>query len=158
MKAEIYNALVWLNRPTVRTVIIGLVLLFVTFKVSALELIVLDDPDCIYCQRFKNDVGNVYHETPYHDFAPLKYVEYATRLRPRPENWPDWFRDAYEDGRIGHVNGTPVFILYDYVPDEGISREIARIEGYGNAVEFFTHLEHYRQQYDAWKEKHSISN
>ena len=154
MKAEIYNALVWLNRPTVRTVIIGIVLLLVTFKVAALELIVLDDPSCVYCQRFKAGAGATYEQSEFQEWAPIQYVTWSQGYRRSPSQWPDWFREAVEEGRIGPVNGTPQFILFDLIPGEDKPREIGRIGGYVGG-RFYEYMQSFKDQYPEWKAQFS---
>lgn len=155
MKAEIYNALVWLNRPSIRIAIIAIVLFLVTFKVSALELVVVDDPECYYCQQFRQGAGQTYDMSEYGEWAPLVSITYAIGYRPDRNLWSDWFRDAMDDGRIRKITGTPTFILYDLVPGEEEPREIGRIVGYGGEESFYENMKHYKEQYPAWKAQFS---
>jgi len=154
VKPEIYNALIWLNRPTIRTVIIGIVLLLVTFKVSALELLVMDDPECVYCTKFKEGAGSTYEQSEYQEWAPIQYITWSQGYTPSPAQWPNWFRDAINDGRIKPVNGTPMFILYDTVPGETEPREIGRIEGYVGG-RFYDYMKSFKDQYPEWKAQFS---
>lgn len=150
MKAEIFNALVWLNRPTVRTVIVGIVLLLVTFKVTALELVVLDDPKCYYCEKFRQGAGQSYEQSGHAEWAPIVYVTWSIGYHRQPNHWPDWLKEAIDNGRVRDVSGTPTFLFIE--PINGKPTEIGRMVGYGTEAEFYRAMDHYKGAYEEWKE------
>jgi len=151
MKSFIFNALVWLNRPTIQSVIVGLAFLFVISVSYALELIVVDDPQCYYCNQFKEGAAQTYDQSPHAEWAPLKYVIYSRGYQPVQSEWPDWFLLAMDDGRINPITGTPTFIFYELVAGEDAPREIGRMVGYGDEELFYANMEHYRTQYIEWE-------
>jgi thioredoxin-related protein len=46
-------------------------------RASALELIVFEHPDCIYCQVFRRDVAPQYLRSTHAAAVPLRYVDIA---------------------------------------------------------------------------------
>ncbi len=151
MKSFIFNALVWLNRPTIQAAVVGLAFIFVISVSYALELIVVDDPQCYYCNKFKEGAAQSYEQSEHADWAPLKYVIYSRGYQPVQSEWPDWFLLAMDDGRIKPITGTPTFIFYDSVKGEDEPREIGRMVGYGDEALFYANMEHYHKQYIEWK-------
>lgn len=151
MNLRTFNVLMWFNRPTVQAAVIGLALLLVAPFASALQLIVLDDPQCGYCREFKRAAGSIYNDSPYGKWAPIIYVTYSKGYSQVPDDWPEWFSQAVNEGRIGSAEGTPTFILYDTLPGTLAPREIGRIEGYGGSAWFYDRLENIRGSYEAWK-------
>ncbi len=85
----------------------------------AAQLVMFDSEFCPWCERWKREIGVVYHKTEEGKKAPLRIVD---RDGPRPED-------------LKHIKGiywTPTFVLLD---DEG--REVGRIEGYQNEDSFW---------------------
>ena len=76
----------------------------------AMELVLVEQPGCIYCELFDRDIAPAYPKTAEGAFAPLRRVQ----IRDLP-------RDVTFDMRPVL---TPTFVLVD----EG--RELGRIEGY----------------------------
>lgn len=151
MKSFIFNLLVWLNRPTIQSVIVGLALIFVVSIASALELIVADDPHCSYCNQFHSEIGDAYNQSPHAEWAPMEIILYSISYKPVPEQWPEWFRAAINEGRIDPINGTPTFIFYETAKGEDAPQEIGRIVGYGGKDWFYNQMEHYKTAYGEWK-------
>lgn len=90
---------------------------------GAAELIMFDDPTCIYCKRWLAEVGPGYPHTEEGQRAPLRRV---------------YIR---EQGRSGvqlktPITATPTFVLTD---DE--AREVGRITGYPGADYFYPLLD-----------------
>ena len=75
------------------------------------RLIMVDQPGCIYCQRWEAEVGDAYALTPEGQFAPLTRTDIGN---PPP--------DGVTYAR--KVQFTPTFVLVE----DG--QELARIEGY----------------------------
>lgn len=128
-------------------------LLFFAPRANSLELLVLDDPDCYFCAQFKNGAGATYSESSFAEWAPLTYVPYGIKLKPRPDIWPAWFSQAKEEERIGKIRGTPTFILYDTLPGDDEPQEIVSILGYSDEEWFYDRLQYIRETYEAWKAK-----
>lgn len=150
MKPEIFNALVWLNRPVIRIAIVVLAFLLVATYAKAVELIVVDDPKCTYCIQFNDEVVPTYGQSSNAEWILLHPVVYSVGYVQTPEKWPDWFRDALNDGRIAPITGTPTFIFYETPMGDPMPREIGRIVGYGGKDWFHNQLNHYHTAYDKW--------
>ncbi len=78
---------------------------------AALELVMLQEQGCGWCERWDAEIGGVYAKTPEGKRAPLRRVDIHDQLPP-DLNFLD--KGAY----------TPTFILVDK------GREIGRIRGY----------------------------
>jgi thioredoxin-related protein len=48
-----------------------------TARVSALELLVFEHPDCTYCQVFRRDVAPQYLRSPHAAEAPMRFIDIA---------------------------------------------------------------------------------
>ena len=149
MKSFIFNALVWLNRPTIQSVIVGLALIFVITVSDALELIIADDPQCSYCNQFRADID--YDQSPHAEWAPAVFITYSIGYHQSRDEWPNWFGAAMDEGRIDPIGGTPTFIFYATPKGETDPVEIGRIIGYGGAEWFNATMEKYRAAYNEWK-------
>jgi thioredoxin-related protein len=126
MKLITFNALMWLNRPTVRTVIIGIALLLVTTYASAFELINIHSDSCSYCQKFQREVGDSgYNANPISVTVPMVTVNVGNDL-------PQWLTQALDEGRIHQIRYTPTFILVDEDYNE-----VGRFAGYHSPEWFF---------------------
>ena len=114
------------NRLAARLrMIVGLMLLALLLAMGtgtaaqAAQLVMFDSEYCPWCERWKREIGVVYHKTEEGRKAPLRIVD---RDEPRPDD-------------LKHIKGiywTPTFVLLD---DEG--REVGRIEGYQNEDSFW---------------------
>lgn len=88
----------------------ALALLFAA-DARAAELIVLEQPGCSWCERWREEIGVAYPKTEEGRRAPIRFVDITRK-------WPDDL-----DG-IGRERLTPTFVLV-----EG-GMEVARLRGY----------------------------
>ena len=88
----------------------------------ASQLIMVDSRACVFCGKFKRDLGREYPESAAGKVAPLRRI---SALRKWPEDLSHIKRTPY----------TPVFIL---VSDNG--REIGRFFGYQDRDTFYAEL------------------
>ena len=117
----------------------------------AMEILVMDDPNCVYCVAFKQSAGRTYAESSHAEWADLVYVNYALDQVPTPSLWPDWFKQAVDEGRVGEVKNYPTFIFYDTLPGRTKPQEIMRIIGFGGPAWWHDRVEFFRLSYEAWK-------
>lgn len=89
--------------------------------VQAAELIMFDDPACVWCRRWHAEVGPSYPRSPEGQLAPLRRVH---------------IRDQAAAGvtLASPVRGTPTFVLAEH------GREVGRINGYPGADFFYPQL------------------
>lgn len=87
-------------------------------RAETLTLIMVDDPACHYCRRWKKEVGGGYHRTSEGRAAPLKRVG----------------RDSKALANFAPVIYTPTFILAQN------GRELGRITGYPGQLYFWEEL------------------
>lgn len=78
---------------------------------EAFRLLMVEQPGCIYCTRWKAEIGPIYPKTPEAALAPLEYVQ----LRG---TWPEGIT----------VGARPVFTPTFLLLKDNL--EVARIEGY----------------------------
>ena len=100
------------------TLALCLIVAAVGAKVSAAELLVIEQDDCPYCKKFHREIAQAYPKTAEGRCAPL-------RLLDLHEPWPD---------RYSHIpvqRFTPTFIL---VSD---GQEIDRLVGYPGDEHFW---------------------
>ena len=140
-----------LGSPTAHAILLGLAIMVMAPMAAALDLIVADDPACGYCVKFKTEVGEGYDASPKTDRATLSYFTYSVGYYARPDLWPEWFKEAVEDGRItgGAIHGTPTFIVFDTV--DGKMTEVGRWAGYGGVNHFNQMFEAVVGGYEAYK-------
>jgi hypothetical protein len=74
-------------------------------------LVMVEQPGCVYCERWNESIGPIYPNTPEGMFAPLVRAQ----LREPPPDGIKYTR---------RVTYTPTFVLAEN------GRELARIEGY----------------------------
>ena len=91
-------------------------------RASAAELLMFDDPGCVWCRRWTAEIGPSYPRTPEGRQAPLRRV------------------DIRDQGKAGvalarPINATPTFVL---VEDR---QEVGRIDGYPGSNYFYPMLE-----------------
>ncbi len=133
MNLRTFNVLMWFNRPAVQAVLLGLALLFIAPLVNALQLAVLDRLDCPACIAFKAQVGQEgYDASPLAERAPIIFIAALNGKLIEP---PEWFVDAYREGRIQEIIYTPTFLLLD---DD--NREVGRVIGYKDPEWFFERI------------------
>lgn len=95
---------------------------FMPLQALAVELIMVDQRGCHYCEQWTAEIGPAYPKTDLGAFAPLRRIDISER---KPE--------GFEYAR--RVSFTPTFVLVD----EG--KELARIEGYPGEDFFWGVLE-----------------
>lgn len=105
-----------------RICLLTLLFAVAALPVHAAELVMFDDPACVYCKRWLAEVGPGYPKTEEGQRAPLRRI---------------FIRDQGQAGvqLKSPVNATPTFVLAD---DEG--REVGRITGYPGADYFYPML------------------
>ena len=90
---------------------------------KANELLMAHNPKCGICQNFLQEVGVDYE---YEDL-PLVIINLY--------NQPNWFKEAYAEGRIKPIRGTPTFIIWNG------RKELTRIIGYADKQSFYNDLD-----------------
>jgi len=105
-----------------RACLLTLLFALAALPAAAAELVMFDDPGCVYCRRWLAEVGPGYPKTEEGQRAPLRRV---------------FVRNQGQAGvqLKSPVNATPTFVLAD---DEG--REVGRITGYPGADYFYPML------------------
>ncbi len=88
----------------------ALALVLTMVQADAVELVMVREPGCIWCERWDAEIGPIYPKTAESTCAPLRMVD----IRAIPDNIAPTRRVQY----------TPTFLLVDQ------GRELARIEGY----------------------------
>jgi thioredoxin-related protein len=84
--------------------------LLIAFPAAAIELVMVEQEGCVYCEQWNEDIGGIYSKTTEGKFAPLRRVDIF---------------DIPEDLNIARrVIYTPTFLIVD----DG--KELARLEGY----------------------------
>ena len=152
MRLAIHNLLMRLGSPAAHAIFLGLAIAFMAIPAKALDLIVLDDPQCSFCVAFKKEVGASYDTSPNAEIATLSYVTYTVGFQPVPQQWPEWYLDAARDGRTTPARGTPTFILWDIPPGQTKAREVGRWSGYGGPAHFQSNFDAVVKGYKAWKD------
>jgi len=84
--------------------------LFLAFPAAAVELVMVEQDGCVYCEQWNEDIGGIYSKTSEGKFAPLRRVD----IFNIPEDLSIARRVVY----------TPTFLIVD----DG--KELARLEGY----------------------------
>lgn len=97
-------------RRTVRIIAPLIAMAFGAAAAQATELVMVEEPGCVWCARWNAEIAPAYGKTAEGRFAPLRRVD----IRTLPG-------DLALDRR---VTFTPTFLLVD----DG--RELARLEGY----------------------------
>jgi len=89
--------------------------------VRAAELVMFDDPACVWCRRWHAEIGPSYPRSPEGQLAPLRRVLIREQA-------------AAGVALASPIRGTPTFVL----AQEG--REVGRISGYSGADFFYPQL------------------
>lgn len=97
--------------------------IFVAAPASAVELVMVEQPGCHYCEQWDREIGPIYPKAAVGQFAPLRRAQ----LRKGAPEGITYARPA---------RFTPTFILVD---DTGT--EVFRIEGYPGESFFWEILE-----------------
>lgn len=92
--------------------------------VQAADLVMVEEPGCVWCAQWERDLGAIYPKTPEGKFAPLQHVQIR-----------DTRKDTLGFTLIRPVSFTPTFLLVE----DGA--EIGRIEGYPGEDFFWGLLE-----------------
>lgn len=87
-------------------------------RTPAVEVLVFEHPDCVYCRVFRRDVLPKYHEAMRAEAAPLRFVDIVTG-------------DTASLGLNARIDTVPTAV----VMRDG--REVDRIVGYWDPVNFF---------------------
>lgn len=108
MRTRLWLGLSWL-----------LVLLATGAAAQAAELVMFDDPSCVYCRKWLSEVGPGYPHSEEGKLAPLRRVGIAEQRRSGVQlKLP--------------VTATPTFVVAD-----AAGREVGRITGYPGAEHFY---------------------
>lgn len=142
MTLTLHNLLTRLGSPLAHAIFLGLAIAFMSLTAQAqdsaapphdapYQLLVLDDPACGVCLKFKAEVGAGYDSTDHAKRATLSYVSFAQNFQIRPDLWPGWFTEMVQGERLvgGMPRGTPTFVIAE-TGSSGLV-EVARIAGYG---------------------------
>tara|TARA_B100000470_G_C19636818_1_gene322395 strand:- start:98 stop:439 length:342 start_codon:yes stop_codon:yes gene_type:complete len=97
--------------------------MFFNVQAYALELLMGHNPSCHICQKFLKEVAVNYDNKE----LPLVIINLYKQ--------PKWFKEAYAEGRIKPIRGTPTFIIWNG------RKELARLVGYYNKETFYANLE-----------------
>ena len=102
---------------TIRRIIFVLALI-AGKQAFALELVMIEEAECVYCARFNKEIAPAYAKTPEGQRAPLRRVDLHAP-------WPD------DLSQIKKEPFTPTFVL---VED---NKELARLRGYPGDEHFW---------------------
>ena len=108
-------------RPFAITIFLAFWSLFAA-SASAVELIMVEQPGCVYCRQWNKDLAPIYPKTEAGQFAPLQHIQLSD------------LRTSAIDLR-SPVIFTPTFLLVDG------NVEIGRLEGYASEDFFWPMLE-----------------
>lgn len=109
--------------PLLRTLLLTLPLVMAAaLPARAIDLVMVEEAGCIWCQRWHADIGPIYPKTEAGRTAPLRQVDLRRDL-------PGEFELK------APVIYTPTFILVDG------NRELARVEGYPGEDFFWALIE-----------------
>lgn len=106
---NIVNASMNLKRVT-RLVLLGVAVVSST-PLAAAQLLVMEQPGCVWCARFEDEIAPAWPKTEEGKFAPLRRVDIT---KPWPKDLEHIRKERF----------TPTFVLIDG------GREIGRLRGY----------------------------
>ena len=107
----------------IKVLVFILTMFFATSAQAYYELLMFHSKYCGYCSAFMEEVGVDYE---YRDI-PLVIID--------AHDQPVWFQEAYAEGRIKKIRGTPTFIVWNG------RKELVRIVGYGGKDSFYNKLD-----------------
>ena len=114
----------WFDYSAMTIAVLAFVVaMFFATTTQAIELLMFHNKKCGYCMAFMEEVAVDYE---YKDI-PLVIID--------AYNQPDWFKEAYAEGRIKPIRGTPTFIVWNG------RKELVRIVGYGSKTSFYNQLD-----------------
>ena len=108
----------------IKFILISIFILIFNSKAYALELLMINSKNCIYCKKFLTEVASNYNIPQ----LPLKIINDYDK--------PKWFSKAYKQKKIKPYRGTPTFIIWNEIE----KYEINRIRGYGGKDIFYKQL------------------
>ena len=91
-----------------------------------LELLMAHNPDCGICQKFMKEVAVDYNDSEIAKKLPLVIINVYDQ--------PEWFLEAYREGRIKPIRGTPTFIVWNG------RKELSRLVGYSTKEDFYMRI------------------
>jgi len=91
-----------------------------------LELLMAHNPDCGICQKFMKEVAVDYNDSEIAKKLPLVIINVYDQ--------PEWFLEAYREGRIKPIRGTPTFIVWNG------RKELSRLVGYSTKENFYMRI------------------
>ncbi len=86
-------------------------------KAEAAELIMFEDPGCVYCENWRREIGPIYPRTREGRIAPIRFM---SKSGPRPPGL-----------NVGPIIYSPTFVLVEQ------GQEVGRIVGYPGAQFFW---------------------
>ena len=118
-----------------RKLLLTLFFILFAFPVYALELLMAHNPDCHICEKFIEEVA-VDYEYTYNGTTSHNRITKKTLplIIISVYDQPEWFKQAYAEGRIKGIRGTPTFIIWNG------RKELARIVGYHSKERFYSRL------------------
>lgn len=103
-------------------------------KSYAVELIMIEQAHCPWCEKWDEEIGDMYHKTDEGKFAPLRRVD---MFHPLP--------DDLQELKLGSF--TPTFVLWDQ------GKEVGRLRGYAGDEFFWGLLDELLQKLPGYKSK-----
>jgi thioredoxin-related protein len=113
-----------------KTLIIGLMLMFMTTTANAAELLMFSSKTCSYCVAFLKEVWPEYVKSSKQNILPLKLIDFDGSI-------PNWFTKALDSNKIDGIRATPTFIIFNN------GEEIGRMEGYPGKESFIENINTY---------------
>ena len=98
--------------------LIVLMLLLSPTMANSAELLMIEEPGCVYCARFNREIGPAYPNTDEGKSAPLRRMQLT-------DPWPE------ELAGVRKPTVTPTFILIEY------GQEVDRLVGYPGDEHFW---------------------
>ena len=109
-----------------KKLLLTLFFILFAFPVYALELLMAHNPNCHICQKFIKEVAVDYNDSEQAKTLPLVIINVYEQ--------PEWFKEAYNEGRIEPIRGTPTFIVWNG------RKELARLVGYHDKERFYSRV------------------
>lgn len=103
---------------TIRSPFLCLFFMFAPMMAQSAELLIVEEPACVFCVRFNREIAPAYPKTDEGKLAPLRRIQIA-------DPWPSDLKS------VNKATLTPTFILID----DGL--EVARLVGYPGDEHFW---------------------
>ena len=84
-------------------ILIVIFVLTLNSKAYSLELLMINNKNCIYCKKFLSEVASEYNISK----LPIIIIDDNDR--------PEWFSRAYKEKKIKPYRGTPTFIIWNEI-------------------------------------------